>query len=86
MAKEMAYWSVDLDETEAELEAIKEKRLRYAVATINSVASDQSSVFLVIALGAPGLAQKTTCISGKLQVHVVVVLCFCCLIKVSASC
>ena len=41
MVKEMVYWTVDLGETETELEAIKENRLRYAVATINSAASDE---------------------------------------------
>jgi hypothetical protein len=45
MMKEMAYWSIALDETDAELEAIKENRLRYAVATIHSslLRSHQSS-------------------------------------------
>lgn len=44
----MVYWSVDLGEPETELDAIKENRLRYAVATIHSVVSEGSSVFTVI--------------------------------------
>jgi hypothetical protein len=49
MMKEMVYWSVDLGEPEAELEAIKENRLRYAVAAIHSVLlrSHQSSYGLL---------------------------------------
>jgi len=41
MVKEMVYWRVDLGERETELEAKKENRLRYAVATINSTASEE---------------------------------------------
>jgi hypothetical protein len=58
MIKEMVYWSVDLGEPEAELETIKGDRLRNAVATIHSGASEESSVFIVIALGAQYLTQK----------------------------
>lgn len=54
----MVYWRGDLGEPEAELETIKENRLRYAAATIHSDASEESSVFIVIALGAPDLTQK----------------------------
>jgi hypothetical protein len=46
--KEMVYWSVDVGEPETDLETIKENRLRYTVATIHSVAFEQSSVFTVI--------------------------------------
>jgi len=56
--KEMTYWSVDLGEQEEELQAIKENRLRYAVATIHGVASEESSDVIVITLGAPDLTQK----------------------------
>jgi hypothetical protein len=58
MMKEMVYWNVDLGEPEAEMEAIKENRPPYTVATIHSVASEESSVFIVIALGAPDRTQK----------------------------
>ena len=58
MIKEIVYWSVDLCEPEAELEVMKENRLRCAVATIHNAASEESSFFIVIALGAPDLTQK----------------------------
>jgi 3-phosphoglycerate kinase len=56
--KEMVYCSVDLGEPGAELETMKENRLRNAVATIHSGASEESSVFILIALGAPYLTKK----------------------------
>jgi len=60
MMKEMVYWSVDMGEPEAELEAIKENRLRYAAATLHSVVSEEPTVFIIIALGAPVLTEKNT--------------------------